>query len=51
MILASAVLVLAAGEQRTALGWVGFVGFLVSFTLALLSVLENLWTESRRRKR
>ncbi|MCH2132694.1 MAG: AarF/ABC1/UbiB kinase family protein [Phycisphaerales bacterium] len=42
MILASSVLVLAADKQGSVLGWIGFVGFLVSFVLAFFIVMENI---------
>jgi ubiquinone biosynthesis protein len=42
MIMASAVLVLAAGKEGDALRWVGGFGFLLSFLLALGILFENL---------
>ena len=50
MILASAVLVMAAGESRPTLDWVGFIGFLISFTMAFLIVVENILHSRGRRK-
>ena len=51
MIMASSVLVLASSAGKTsALGWIGFIGFLVSFIFAFLILLENLWTKLRRKK-
>jgi ubiquinone biosynthesis protein len=51
MIMASSVLVLAArGGDSVLLDWIGFSGFLASFTLAFLIVLENLWLKIRRKK-
>jgi uncharacterized membrane protein len=51
MIMASSVLVLAArGGQSRLLDWIGFGGFLVSFTLAFLILIVNLWTKLRRKK-
>jgi ubiquinone biosynthesis protein len=51
MILASSVLVLASSRGgSTTLGWIGFVGFLVSFLLALLIVLENIWAKLQARR-
>ncbi len=51
MIMASSVLVLASSAGNTpALGWIGFIGFLVSFIFAFLILLENLWTKLRRKK-
>ena len=52
MILASSVLVLASsGEKTSTLGWIGFIGFLFSFTLASLIVIENLWSKVKNRRR
>ena len=48
MILASAVLVLAAGENRPGLSWVGFIGFLVAFGLAFLVVAESFMRQRRK---
>ena len=42
MIMASAVLVLAAGKEGSALRWIGGFGFFMSFSLALLILFENL---------
>ncbi len=42
MIMASAVLVLAAGREGSALRWIGGFGFFLSFSLALLILFENL---------
>ena len=51
MILASAVLVLASSRGgSTTLGWIGFIGFIVSFFMALLIVLENVWAKLQARK-
>ncbi len=41
MIMASAVLVLAAGREGDALRWIGGFGFFLSFSLAILILLEN----------
>ncbi len=41
MIMASAILVLADRSAGSILGWIGFVGFLVSFLLAFVMLLEN----------
>ena len=41
MIMASAVLVLAAGREGYALRWIGGFGFFLSFTMAILILLEN----------
>lgn len=53
MILSSSVLVLASSADAgsSLLGWLGFVGFLLSFGLAVLIVLENLWNKLRARSR
>ncbi|MCH2135147.1 MAG: AarF/UbiB family protein [Phycisphaerales bacterium] len=56
MIMASAILVLAAGEDGAALKTVGFIGFIISFSLAGLILGENLihrvrvdWRKKKRR--
>jgi undecaprenyl pyrophosphate phosphatase UppP len=51
MIMASAVLVLAAGKEGHALKVVGFVGFIVSFSLAGLVLLENFMHRVKNRNR
>ena len=52
MIMASSILVLASSSDRsTLLGWIGFVSFLVSFSLAMLIVIESLWSKFKRRRR
>ena len=54
MIMASSILVLASSSQsndHSLLGWIGFVSFLVSFSLALLIVIESLWSKFKRRRR
>ena len=49
MIMASAVLVLAAGTEGNALKIVGFIGFILSFSLAGLILLENFLRRPGRR--
>lgn len=49
MIMASAVLVLAAGKEGHTLKVVGFVGFVISFSLAGLVLLENLMRRKKPR--
>jgi ubiquinone biosynthesis protein len=54
MIMASSILVLASSSQsndHSLLGWIGFVSFLVSFSLALMIVIESLWSKFKRRRR
>ena len=52
MILSSSVLVLASSRTDSGtLGWLGAISFIVSFSLAILIVLENLWTKIRARRR
>jgi ubiquinone biosynthesis protein len=51
MIMASSILVLASERDQSSvlLGWIGFVSFLVSFSLALMIVIESLWSKFKRR--
>jgi len=52
MILSSSVLVLASSRTDSGtLGWIGAISFIVSFSLAILIVLENLWMKMRSRRK
>jgi ubiquinone biosynthesis protein len=53
MIMSSSILVLASsrGDDQQTLGWIGFVSFIVSFSLALLIVVESLWSRFRKSRK